>query len=312
MLLRHREIVDRLPIRSTVIYDWHYRPEVSSESAVFFKKRGFAVIGCPALMCYPYMILPSGRSRENIRRFAEIARDEDLLGLNTTIWIPTRYMSDVLWPGIAFAASHSWAGGNWDDAVFYRNFVRDFFGSPDGDAFARAWKGLGQIDWPLKRFQLSCWFDEKTLDQAQQAARGEAGAVARRSLEQLAGIQTELSRIRGTIRKNTIAWEVIERSAAILGYTLEHLLASETLQGDGRLDAALLRSLDDRCLECIQWIEADWDRNRFADDPYKSDLNRTGQHLLHRFHQMHAYHARLLAKAGNAPALQRSVRPPPG
>ena len=45
----------------------------------------------------------------------------------------------------------------------------------------------------------------------------------------------------------------------------------------------------------IRWIEADWDRNRFADDPYKADLNQTGQHLLDRFRLMDKYHERLLS-----------------
>ena len=125
MLLHHRDIIDRIPTAGTLIYDWHYRADVSDESVKFFKEHGFEVVGCPALVCAPHMILPSDQNYTNIRRFAEIARAQDILGIDTTIWIPTRYLSDALWPGIAYAAVHSWARSNWDEPAFYRSFMHE-------------------------------------------------------------------------------------------------------------------------------------------------------------------------------------------
>lgn len=301
MLLQHREIVDRIPTEGTVIYDWHYRPTVTGDSVAFFKKRGFEVVGCPALVCYPYMILPSGGNFENIRRFAEIARVQDILGIDTTIWIPTRYLSDVLWPGMAYAAGQSWAGGNWDEVAFYRGFLADFFGSPEGEAFAQAWTRLGKIDWRLQQFKTSCWFDAETLAVARQQADGPAGDSARRYLAELEGVRKALAGLRQSVSRNQNAWQAIEQSVDILAYTLEHFLASAEVQKGGEWDYARLRGLDACCVEAIGWIEADWDRSRFADDPYKADLNDTGQHLLDRFQKMHAYHTRLLAESPVTP-----------
>ena len=55
-----------------------------------FRRRGFEVIACPALVCSPHIVIPDTHNYENIRRFAAIALDLDLAGLNTTIWLPQR------------------------------------------------------------------------------------------------------------------------------------------------------------------------------------------------------------------------------
>ncbi|MCP4246511.1 MAG: family 20 glycosylhydrolase [bacterium] len=304
MLLRHREIVGRLPTEGTVIYDWHYQPDVSGDSVAFFKERGFEVIACPALMCYPRMILPSADNYENIRRFAEIARTQDILGVDTTVWIPTRYLSDVLWPGIAYAAGQAWSGSNWDESAFYRSLADDFFGSNDGDAFAEAWKGLAAIDWRLQQFRLSCWSDGPGLAEAKRAAEGDAGDQARRYLHELQQVIRTLADLRDGIGKNRIAYQSIEQSAGALTYVLEHFLATSRVRRGGQWNIDFVGELDRRCVEAIKWIQADWDRNRFADDPGQADPDKTGQHLLHAFQQMHAYHERLLADSPH-PRLRR-------
>ncbi len=297
MLLQHRRIAERLPRTGVVIYDWHYGPNVSEDSLIYFKQLGFEVVACPALMCYPHMILPSEARYENIRRFADIARVHDARGVNTTIWIPTRYMSDVLWPGIAYAAAYAWAGSNWDEAAFYRGFAREQFDSAQGAELAGAWQELCRIDWPLKQFKTSCWIDDETLAAAQEEAGGALGAAALRHLSALEHVRGRFERIRADIKRNRVAWDAIEHSADILAYTLQHFMASAEVRRDGRLNQTLLRELDSGCVQAIEWLEADWNRNRFADDPYKADLNHTGQHLLHRFRQMHAFHQRLLKQA---------------
>lgn len=294
MVLHHREIAERLPTAGVVIYDWHYTPKMTDESVVFFKQRGFTVIGCPALVCHPHMILPSDYNYRNIDKFAEIARAHDLIGLDTTVWTPTRYLSDVLWPGLAYAAVQSWGGSRWDEAAFLRAFVRDFFGSSAGDEFAEAWHALSGIRWWLDDFKTSCWTDEESLAAAATKVETETGAKAREHLANLDRARAALGRLDPGITRNREAWLAIVRSADILHYVLEHFLSSRKVRRDGQWDRARLASLDQRCVEAIGWIEADWDRNRFADDPYKQDLNHTGQHLLDWFKRMHEFHQGVL------------------
>ena len=293
MLLSHRDIVKGLSPEGTIIYDWHYNPDVSAESSAFFKDRGFEQIGCPALVCSPHIILPDEHNYTNIRRFAEIARQNDLKGLNTTIWIPTRYMSDVLWPGIAYAAEQSGSGSRFDEKTFYMNFTRDFFGSHEGESFAKAWKDIVAIIWHRKEFNTACWVDDKSLEEARIMALSQESEI-RRNLKTLDGIQGEFSRMGKGIKNNREAWDAIERSAAILSYTMRHLLASSDVLKQGEGNRRLIQEMDRECVEAIRWIEEDWDRNRYADDPNKNGLYLPEQHLLYRFKEMHEYHKHLL------------------
>lgn len=295
MLLHHRDIVENLPVKDIVIYDWHYTRKVSPDTAAFFKSRGFEVVACPALMCHPRMIVPDDEQYENIRCFAEIARDQDLLGLDTTIWIPTRYMSDVLWPGIAYAASHAWSGSNWNETDFYEGFVRGFFGSPEGAAFGEQWKDLYTMNWWLRDFYPSCWMDEESLEQARERAPQRREDVSG-YLERLERIQKTLAGLASSVKANHVAWRVIERSVAVRAYTMRHLLAAPEVRQNGHWNKEIVKALDDACLECLAWIEEDWDRNRFADDPNKDGAFMSTQNLLYRFRQMHAFHQKILSQ----------------
>ncbi|MBN2447207.1 MAG: beta-N-acetylhexosaminidase [Phycisphaerae bacterium] len=294
MLLSHRGIVEKLPTTGVVIYDWHYRADVSDESVAFFKRRGFEVIGCPALMCHPHMILPAEASYENVRRFAEIARRHDLHGIDTTIWIPTRYMSDVLWPGIAYAAGQSWSGSHWDEEAFYDVFAADFFGLPDGKEFTDAYRAVQRVDWPVKTFNLACWASDEELARAKQTL---ADGAARQCVERSLGLGNTLDRLkhlREHVTKHQVEWDAIQWSLATLMYTQLHFIVSDRMGQDDASDRMWLGMLDVWCTEILDRIEADWDRNRFADDPGKDDITHLNQHLLDRFRRMHEYHQRKL------------------
>ena len=136
------------------IYDWHYEEDLRGESWRFFKEKGFDVVACPALFCYPHMGLPARRNFENIRMLSHIARQNDLAGLNTTIWVPSRYLSDIIWQGIAYAAELSWGSSHFNEESFCLHFMWNFYGSKEGRAFYKAWKDLTSIAWHRNEFNL--------------------------------------------------------------------------------------------------------------------------------------------------------------
>jgi hypothetical protein len=296
MLLHYPEVVDDLPTTNTIIFDWYYKPDVTGKSSVFFKEKGFEVIASPALVCYPHMIMPDKHNLENISRFTRIAREHDLMGVNTTIWIPTRYMSDVLWPGIAYAAAHAWSGSIWDEAAFYKGFLADFFRSNEGEAFHSIWSELSGIMWHCYEFNTSCWIDENSLDKARKLATERREEISK-YVAQLEKIEQDLARIGKSIRRNSKDWIALERSVKILHYTMEHLLASLHVKNGSDTNMKLVEELDKGCIQAISWIEEDWNRNRYPDDPNKNGLYLTDQHLLFRFKQMHILHESMLRKS---------------
>lgn len=293
MLLHYKEIADKIPVEDTIIFDWHYHKDVSAETSAFFAKKGFQVVGCPALVCYPHMILPDEENYFNIRKFAQFARENDLYGLDTTIWLPMRYMSDVLWTGIAFAAVQSWAGSNWDEAAFCSDFMHDFFASSDGPAFKKVWNDQRQVKWRVNDIYKGLWIDKKSLEEARKFAL-KKGKLVRSNLEKLSNIRRQLTEIGTSVSENHLAWEVMEQSTAILSYTMEHLLASKDIYSGGKWNKELVRQLDKSCLQAVAWIEKDWDRNRFADDLGKDGIYYPEQHLLYRLKMTHRFHQKIL------------------
>ncbi|MBX7244892.1 MAG: beta-N-acetylhexosaminidase [Candidatus Sumerlaeaceae bacterium] len=286
MLIAHPEILDGLPTSGTIIYDWHYHPEVTSESAAMFRRRGFEVVACPALVCSPHIVIPDAHNYENIRRSAAIARELDLAGLNTTIWIPPRYMSDVLWPGIAYAGAQAWGGSNLDESRFAQSVARDLFGLEGTNSFDTAWIALAEAAPHMDVFNLCAWSDAATLAKAQQAAPEKRAEIAQKQ-EKLRLARKELINCAPRVTRNDDAWHAVVQSADILDY----LYARFDAANDPTLTAtAKLRRLEMRCVEIIGWIEADWRRNRYDGDPNMDGLYLPDQHLLHRFKKMQAYH----------------------
>jgi len=304
MLLKDPDILEEFPREGVVIYDWHYLPDVAPDSVDFFLDRGFEVTACPALVCSPHMIHPDAHNYENIRRFSAIARDKDVVGVNTTIWLPQRYMSDVLWPGIGFAGAHAWGGSSLkDDPFMPLDLVfRDEFGGKDGPAFEAAWKDLSDIIWHRSEFLTSCWVDEASLADAKKLL-AERGEEIRADRARVRAVLSTLTRLGREVRRNREAWNTLQRSAAVLDYTLEHLQAAPEVQTDKGWNLDRIRALDEGCRRALGWIEEDWDRNRYADDPNKDGRFQPIQHLFHRFSQMHAFHTSLLnANGKEAPA----------
>lgn len=294
MLLAHREAVDALPREGTIIFDWNYSEKVTAESSLFFKEKGFEVVACPALMCAPHMVMPDVHNYENIAAFAKIARENDLLGVCTTIWIPQRYMSDVLWPGIAYAAAHSWSGSAWDESAFFDGYARDRFGIAGGADFREAWKRLAAVVWHRSEFMTACWTDEKSFDAAKAMAEARGAEIE--------AMIAEIAECRGLLQKVSVGTDAarrsdiaaLEDSAQIVQASMDHLLAARTLRTAGGWDRDKLAKLDARCAAIIAIVERDWDRNRYADDPNKDGIHVANQHLLLRFKQMHAFHRSIL------------------
>ncbi len=90
------------------------------------------------------------------------------------------------------------------------------------------------------------------------------------------------------------AWDAMVQSTSVYAYVFDHFLAAPDVSRDGQWDRARLAELHKGCVEALTWIEANWDRNRFADDPDKDGRNMPNQNLLYRFRQMHRFHEQML------------------
>jgi hypothetical protein len=291
MLLKDKSILNGINPATFIIYDWQYHENVTGETLDFFGGKGFEVVACPSLMCYPHIILPAVASYRNVQRFTTEARKAGVSGVNTTFWIPTRYLSDAIWPAIAIAGTEARDGDEWSEDSFFDQFAMDFFGLKDGSAFGRIWNELAESQLTMPQFNAACWIDDKSLSSAQTLLR-EHHDQLRQKQEKTAECLQKLETMREKVTTNTIAFDAIVHSAEILQYSLEHLFAAEKIHSGHGKD--LLPHLVAGCEKNTEYIEADWDRNRYADDPNKNGIYLPAQHLLARFRQMKQFHEQLL------------------
>lgn len=309
------EILDRLKGKDIVMFDWHY-DEVPLEHAKRARERGFEVVGCPSLICGGRLVLPDAARFENISDFAAMARKQDLRGLDVTVWCSQRYMSDALWPGLAFSAAQCWGGSDFETSRFAAGFCRDFFGSDAGSTFAAAWTKLADMGWTSDDIFVAGWLGPRgtsgdgayrddwfTIERflaSREVAEQRADEI-RDKLASLREVQLKLVEIRPTVIRHEVEWRAFERSVHILAWSMEHLLESLTVHKDGQWDLARVAELDAECMQIIAWIEEDWDRNRFADDLGKDGISLgLYEHLLYWHKMIHRMHQHILKE--NLPA----------
>ena len=306
VLISHKDMVDKVP-KDILIFEWSYyvdsrnRESRDNKKAVFLQEKGFEVIGCPAIIGAGNKIYPSESRYTNIERYAEMAREIDLLGIDTTTWSCHMYMTDALWLGIAFAGEQSWAGSHWNEIAFCGDFLQDFYGSSEGEMFAGIWKDMirympftrATSSWGIRQrkrvpeepsgtyddvFVVSCWFDQKSLEKAREYA-GELGEEfqLQTKLEKLRTVRHQLENIGKTVTRNRTEWDTMEKAVAITVYTLEHLYASRDIYANQRWNIQRVKELDEFCVQTIAWLEQDWDRNRFVEDRSEERIRHYGK-----------------------------------
>jgi len=160
----------------------------------------------------------------------------------------------------------------------------------------KLWNELCDISVHLDLFFTGSWSDYEGLKEAEMLASEKSEALDD-ILERLQEIQKEQSAFGNSVTRHSLEWNVIEQTTAMRSYIVTHLLASNTVITGQGINYELLKQLDESCLIILNWIERDWDRNRYADDPNKNGIYVPTDHLLYRFKLMHEFHQALLRDA---------------
>jgi hypothetical protein len=279
MLLKHPGMLEGIDPKWLVIYDWQYHPDVTPESSRFFTSRGFEVVACPSLMCHPHIVLPDELNYNNVRTFAKVAREEKLAGLNTTFWIPTRYLSGAMCPAFAYAGAQAWSGSNFDKQRCFGAFAAEHFGLRDAAAFTRMWDQLATATLHIREFEAATYIDDKGLSQAREMMHSQP-VLIRQKKEALESAERYLD---SKVSRHQNDWRAMQCSAWILKFALERL---ENLVASKRFDEESYQRWATRQLRAI--VEYDWNINRYPDDPNLSGKYTPGQNLAWRFKQLSA------------------------
>ena len=203
-------------------------------------------------------------------------------------------MSDALWVGLAYAGALAWCAGNSpasSDALIVAQVGSDLFGLSDGLGFWESFNALSSLTLTLPEWHVCAWADDDGLRNAVEKSVARKGDDMVRC-EELDAICTALQSMMKDVKREHDAFVALMHSAQMIKYALQHFHAASEVKA---ADTSAVVELDRRCIEIIRWIEADWAKNRFPDDPNREGIHLPNQHLLHIFKRMHRYHQKLLS-----------------
>lgn len=310
ILLKYPKSADIVP-KYAIINHWDYDAGPSDEPVRFLKKKGYTVLGGSGIVFGSRAVLPKGDGLQNVEDFGVIARKHNLLGVNNTIWIPQRYVSDTLWYGIALAAEASWSDGKPDRRGLTASFFKSFFGIDADAEMIEAVNTLHDLPAYVGDFVIGLWRNKQEFDEL-------AGKLAEKE-EYLASAAKTLK----VLRKNralalTHKWEYgalvyatrmkhhIGARSAAPGRLLRTLELTMKLETTGRATAAarllsaqarVLRRLSDQERRLAALTERYWDKWRYKDDPMKDN---PFQNTLLAFKSSDGYMLRLADRLGLA------------
>ncbi|MDO8684336.1 MAG: family 20 glycosylhydrolase [Armatimonadota bacterium] len=164
ILLNYPESADIVP-KYAILNHWNYRADLSDEPVKFLMSKGYTVIGGSGIVFGSRAVLPKGDALRNVENFGKIARNHKLLGINNTIWVPQRYVSDTLWYGIALAAEASWSGGEPDRNGLTTSFFKTFFGIDAGPDLLQAVTTLHELPAYVGNEIADVWKKKKEFDE---------------------------------------------------------------------------------------------------------------------------------------------------
>lgn len=276
MLLKHPALLDGIDPKRLIIYDWQYHPNVTAETPRFFTSRGFEVVACPSLMCSPHIVLPDELDYGNVRTFANVARDEHLSGLNTTFWLPTRYLCGAMWPAFAYAGAQAWSGSSFEKQQCLGAFATEHFGIENAGKFTQMWDALGSATLHLKDFEAACYTNDDELSRARSLLRNHNNEIEAKT----AALQTAqyiMAEIAPGVSRNQSDWSAISDSAKVLQFAFQHL---QTAIPGSNVSPPMSAG------QILQCILRDWTVNRYRDDPNLDGTYVGGQNLAWRFRQL--------------------------
>jgi hypothetical protein len=293
VLLNYRGSADLVP-RNTVITHWDYRADLSIEPFEFLRDKGFSVLGCPAIVQGSRMILPMPDTLDNTANCASHVIETECLGMDTTVWVPQRYLSDTLWFSLAYASELSWSGHRRDRLAFATAFAEHFYGLEPSES-----NGQVLIDAHELSTKSYDWVQNPWNYAAQIISHPDTDPPANAdTINRLIGLREKLLAIRAEVtrheeefdalllaadvgigvRQRAVAIrDLIKRLSAVadLAHTDQERAASK-IEEEARSVGQMMDSdaiLRDR-------LDSAWDRWRYPDDPIKRE---GGENLMEGF-----------------------------
>lgn len=237
--------------KDILLANWQYDPDVTPDQSAALVAAGFEVVACPALFSFNQTVV-AGESwaYPNVRAMSSHRQTvPGVTGTITTLWTPTRYLSESIWPAVDYAAAVMLAG-KADVRERAAALGESFYGLKDVDTFADAIRTLADAAPARKHWLPVCRLNRSALE-------------ADTTLDTTAGvfetIAAQLQRCRPGVRRNEVAFDALQLTVDVLSLAWRRAVAFR----DGHVDAALI----DQSRQVADRLADAWDQSRYRDDP---------------------------------------------
>ena len=273
-LLHDADLAEQLP-RDIVQCNWRYRPQEPTETTQQLLDCGYDVVLCSAAISSQQTLFPGEQfSLPNIRSLraheslsAANARGR-VIGRISTVWTPVRYIAESLWLGMDLVIALMNGPREVDLQSRIAEFGSDFYGLSHLQDWVRACAIVLKLS-PLR----DEWLAALTMHSSDPRCMTQIRSAA----PQWAEAERLLQGIRSSVRNHEREFD-----AFLLMVTLANTAYSLSSRA-GQMSADEASQAAERWQTMIAAIDAQWDVERFADDPrkYAAPIHHyAGDHLI--------------------------------
>ena len=306
--------------KDIILMDWEYSrtdPKAAETAARKVLGNGMRVIGAPSLIHCKWGPRAGVSQLRNIDAFADAYRgidDPRNLGVMVTNWVPSRYIQNSIWDGIAYAGVALKEGSAVARRDAFKLFVEKHYGSVWNENWADIFdsyyaaapdrKGCApSFTWPKLPV---AWHNREELVQVLTSNSTYAPPFTR-ILSLLNFSEPLVRRNLGDFRSFRLSLRYLEQL-----YWRNTVLVQELNKPESNKESAadLIRAIAERDRLLYDAISAEWDQGRPAESTLKTQdiYNVPGEQLLFDFGRAAAYSSELAKNPDSFTSLLRGAR----
>jgi glycosyl hydrolase family 20 len=262
--------------KDIILYDWNYwetDPAVLEKTARKAIDSGHRIIGGPAWGWARFGPRVDSQQLGNIDAFVDAYRRIDEardLGVIVTNWIPSRYLQNSIWDGIAYAGVALNEGSAAARDTAFRRFAERHYGTVWNGTWADMFRSVYDL---APRMSLGPgyagppmpipWSDQDGLTAAVKHSTSQIPPFTR-LLGQMKMCQSEVKRNFADFQAFQLSVEYIENA-----FWRQVMPGLESRGNPTRESTAdLIRTIAERDRQLVDALNAEWNRGRFQDAPH--------------------------------------------
>ena len=281
LVLRKEPEILSLLKKNIIIMDWSYYDNSSAsirESFLKVRANGSRGIGAPALSCYKWGARVGVEQLRNIDAVADAyleTNDDDSLGVMLTNWIPSRYVQNSIWDGLAYAAVAFNQGTATAQTSAFRRFVEKHYRATWNEHWSEVFQIIYESAPGVRERETASWMG---LSLRVPWSNDEQFTALLKDISPRANpftrLRSLLVELEPLVMKNLADFQAFALSAEYLERTCWRdavVVEQAGRHADRETAVLLIQSIAERDQALRETLSKDWDKGRFPDSAARKE-----------------------------------------